>query len=351
MKAKQKRTLLILLAVIVLLAAVLAGVKIAKSRAEQAEAEASAAAAAAGVITDASSGYKELSYSNGNATLSFALNDEGQWYWTDDESFPLDQDYITKMINTLSALKPQQTITDGDTLDAYGLSDPAQSLTAISSNGQTTTLALGSTTTDGNSYYMLMNGAETPVYIISDELALEMATGIYDMCVLPDFPALTETQLNTITLAGPVTTVLTASHNAAAAADSSAASSSDGDGTTAVSWRSGGADVTGDKQVDGIVEQILGLSLDACVDYRPSDAAAALCGFDEPDAVITVQYTSDASVDETLTLTIGNPVLDGDGRYLRVNDDATVYRMTADKLDMLMKVSVNGLESAASAAN
>ncbi len=350
MNAKQKRTLLILLTAVVLLIAVLLGVRAAKNRAQQAEQDAAAAAAAAGVITDAASSYKELSYHNGNATLSFALNDDGQWYWTNDPDFPLDQDYLIKIVNTLSALKPQQTITEGDTLDAYGLDEPSQTLTATSDNGQTTTIALGNATSDGNSYYMLMNGSETPVYIISDELSREMAVGIYDMCLLPDFPALTEAQLNSVTLAGPVNTILTASHEENSGGDSAASSSSSGE-EISTAWRSGGANVTDNKQVQGIVKQILGLRLDACVDYRPSNDAAALCGFDEPSSVITVKYTGDGGTEETLTLTIGNPVLDGDGRYVRVDEDTTVYRMTADKLDMLMKVSVNGLENASTSSD
>lgn len=350
MNAKQKRTLLILLTAVVLLIAVLLGVRASKNRAQQAEQDAAAAAAAAGVITDAASSYQELSYHNGNATLSFALNDDGQWYWTNDPDFPLDQDYLIKIVNTLSALKPQQTITEGDTLDAYGLDEPSQTLTATSDNGQTTTIALGNATSDGNSYYMLMNGSETPVYIISDELSREMAVGIYDMCLLPDFPTLTEAQLNSVTLGGPVTTVLTASHSETSDGDSAAASSSAAEEPT-TSWRSDGANVTNSKQVQGIVKQILGLRLDACVDYRPSNDAAALCGFDEPSSVITVNYTGDGGTEETLTLTIGDQVLDGDGRYVRVDDDPTIYRMAADKLDMLMKVSVNGLENASTSSD
>ncbi len=347
MNTKQKRTLLVLVIAVALLAAAVLSVRAAKNRAQQKEEDAAAMAAKSGVLTDTAAAYQELSYSNGSTTLSFALNDEGKWYWTGDPDFPLDQNYLIKMVNTLSALKPQQTITDGDTLDAYGLSEPAQTLTAVSDTGQTTTLALGSATTNGDSYYMLMNGSETPVYIISDELSKEMSMGIYDMCLLPGFPSLTEDQLNSVTLAGPVTTVLSAAHEEAPA-DADGSSSSSGSAVT--TWRSGGTDVTGDKQVQGIVEQILGLSLDACVDYRPSDDAAALCGFDEPDAVITVNYTGEGGVDGTLTLTVGSQVLDGDGRYVRMDDDTTVYRMTADKLDMLMKVSVNGLESAAASS-
>ena len=242
------------------------------------------------------------------------------------------------MVNTLSALKPQQTITEGDTLDAYGLDEPSQTLTATSDNGQTTTIALGNATSDGNSYYMLMNGSETPVYIISDELSREMAVGIYDMCLLPDFPS-DEAQLNSVSWAAR-DTVLNRSHSETSDGDSAAASSSAAEEPT-TSWRSDGANVTNSKQVQGIVKQILGLRLDACVDYRPSNDAAALCGFDEPSSVITVNYTGDGGTEETLTLTIGDQVLDGDGRYVRVDYDPTITAGSG-QMDMLMKVSVIG---------
>ena len=39
----------------------------------------------------------------------------------------------------------------------------------------TLTISLGNTTTDGNSYYMLMNEQESPVYIISNSLYTEMS--------------------------------------------------------------------------------------------------------------------------------------------------------------------------------
>ena len=189
MNRKQKRTLLLLAAAVAVLAVVLLAVRAAKNRQQEQEAEAAAAAAASSVITDPAASYRELSYSNGTATLSFAVDEDGSWYWKDDADFPLDQTYLTKMVNTLSALRPQQTITDGDTLEAYGLAEPSRTLTAIAGNGMTVTLALGNTTTDGDSYYMLMNGAQTPVYIISDELAREMDVSIYDMFILPELPA------------------------------------------------------------------------------------------------------------------------------------------------------------------
>lgn len=337
MNATQKRTLQLLLIAVAALLAILICVKLYQNHAAQ-EAEAAQAVGQASIITDSTSAYKALSYFNGAATLSFAIGEDGAWQWVDDTSFPVDETYISAVTDALSTLTPQQTITEGDTLESYGLDEPSQTLTATAENGMITTIALGNTTTDGNSYYMLMNDAQTPVYIISDALAKAMSVSIYDMMALPALPELAEDQLQSITLAGQVQTVLTASHQAP----------ENEDGPTVTSWQAGRSDVTEDPQVSGtggIVNQVLGLAVDSCVDYRPSDAAASLCGFDDPDAVITVTYSTAAGATGTLTLSVGTQVLDGNGRYVRINDDETIYRMTADKLDMLMKVSVNGLEN------
>ena len=169
MNRSQKKTLLTLVVVVAALAAVLLIVRTLKDRsARQAEEEA-AAAEAAGVITEEAA-YSALSYDNGTTALSFALDENGNWTWADDPEFPLDDSTVTAIVDLLTALKPQQTITDGDTLEAYGLDDPFATLTATTPEGETLTLALGNTTTDGTSYYMLMNGQESPVYIIADTL-------------------------------------------------------------------------------------------------------------------------------------------------------------------------------------
>lgn len=331
-----------LLAAAVLAAAVLA-VRSAKNRRSQEGAGSSGSSS--GIISDGAA-YKAISYHNGSATLSFALNKEGEWYWTDDPEFPLNQDYLIQMVNTLSTLKPQQTITDKGTPEDYGLSEPDRTLSATASNGQLTTLALGNTTSDGNSYYMLMNDSDTPIFIVSDELVKEMSVGIYDMLLLPALPALTEDRLGTVTLTGSVTTELSAFQPQSQPDEG-------GDGTSpasggSVTWLCDGADVTANEQVQRLLGQLSNLQLDACVDYRPSGGAAALCGFDEPTATVTVNYTGDGNTEKTLTLTVGNAVLDGDGRYVRVDDDSTIYRMAADKLDALVAVAGSGLDTVSS---
>ncbi len=343
MNKRHRRTLLLLLLTAAVLTAAVLAVRSTKTRRSQ---EGPGSSGSTSGMMSESASYKAISYHNGSATLSFALNKEGAWYWTDDPDFPLNQDYLIQMANTLSTLKPQQTITDGAAPEDYGLSEPSRTLSATASNGQLTTLALGNATSDGNSYYMLMNDSETPLFIISNELVKEMSVGIYDMFLLPSLPALTEDRLGSVTLTGAVTTELSAFRAQTQTGESGEEATPEDGGS--VTWLCGGADVTADEQVQRVLTQLTTLELEACVDYRPSHGAAALCGFDAPTATVTVNYTGDGNTAQTLTLCVGNPVLTGDGQYVRVNDDTTIYRMAADKLDALLAVAKSGLDTAPS---
>lgn len=330
MNRSQKKTLLILLAVVVLLAATLLIIRAIKTRSAQEAEEAAAAEEAASIITEEAA-YSSLTYDNGTTTLSFALDEEGNWTWADDPEFPLDDSTVTAIVNLLTSLKPQQTITDGDTLEAYGLDQPFATLTATSPEGETLTIDLGNTTTDGNSYYMLMNGQESPVYIIADTLYTYMSKAIYDMCDLPDLPLLTEDRIQSVTIAGTESLTLIPDQE------------EDSDGNVTVTWTSGGEDVT--EAAADLIGELEALTVTKCVDYKPTDEAVSICGFDEP-VKVTLVYLTDSGTEQTLTLEIGAENLDGDGYYVRLDDDTTIYQMDLDDVDALLAAAQSGLTDA-----
>ena len=146
--------------------------------------------------------YTALSYENGSFTLSFSLDENGNWVWADDPSFPLDNTTILGITSHLASWKPQQTVTDEAVLADAGFDQPNGSLTATSAGGDTT-LLFGRTTTDGNSYYVRLNGDETTAYILPGTLYQLMSRPIYDMMELPELPALTEDRLLSVTIQGP----------------------------------------------------------------------------------------------------------------------------------------------------
>lgn len=336
MSNQQTRTFRILLSIAIVLAVALVVVLIYKSRSAAAQEEADAQAQADAVITQEQA-YNALSYYNGSATLSFTLDESGSWVWADDPTFPLNQTTVTAIVDLLSALTPQQTITDGDTLEAYGLDNPSATLTASGEEGVTLSLSLGKTTTDGQSYYMMMNEDPSTVYIISGTLYNYLSTPIYDMCILPDIPDMAEENLSSITVLGAVSTTLTASREETG--DDGGEDPDTDAAEVTVTWTDNqGTDVTDNEQLTALLTELYTFTLDKCADYRPSDEAVTICGFDAPAAVAEI-----AMGEQVYTITVGAATLDGTGYYVRVEDDTTIYQASTASVDTLLAVAQSGI--------
>ena len=60
--------------------------------------------------------------------------------------------------------------------------------------------------------------------------------------------------------------------------------------------------------------------------------------------MLLILYLDDNDAEQSLTVTIGSRLADGSGRYVRLEDDETIYFLPTDLLDPLMSIAVNGLE-------
>ena len=335
MNARQKRSLLLAVGVLAVLVIVLLAVKAVSRRKAADDAGADSSAETLGDGTDSVSA---LDWDNGSTVISLTRDEDGTWHWAGDADFPLDPSYPDAITETLSALTPQQTITDGDTLEAYELDEPTRTLTVTRADGSSTLYRFGKNTTDGSSCYLLVGEEENPVYIVDGALRDQLDVGIYDMMLLPELPAPAESEMKSIHITGAKETELTATVSEADP-DSSAA-----DGDAAVSWRSEGANVTDAAQE--LVSSLSGLTLSKCADYKPSAQAVTLCGLDTPRAVLELSYQA-GGADKTFRLQVGASAADGSGYYVRVDEDSTVYTMSADALSALLAVADSGLSPAA----
>ena len=334
---RERRLITILSAIVVVLVLavlVVLGIRYNQARNKEVPEEAVAAEV---VFTEVDSSYHYLTYCNGSATLSFEKDEYDHWHWADDPAFPLDETVVLGILDKLQNLKPQQTLTEIGELEDYSLDNPSITLTASTKDGQVLSLAMGKATDDGKSRYTMVNEDATKLYIIAGDLLEMMQTPIYDMYVLPELPQLTESQLRTVLVRS------FAAEEGAPAPVTVLNSETERD---VIHWTCNGTRVTGDETVKALLADVCSLKVEKCVDYRPSEEAAKICGFNEnPVAGLILTYTKEDSEEESsLMVSIGEPDLSGTGRYVRIGSDSTIYLLPTAALDPLMRVSVYGLE-------
>ena len=296
---------------------------------------------------------------NGAATLSFALDEDGKWIWADGPDFPLNDETVTSILDTLSSLKFQQVLPAGEDKAEYGLDSPSATLTASTGEeGKEQTLLFGKTTTDGDSYYMMMEGDESTVYIVADTLVNLMRTPIYDMCVPPELPDLSEENLRALTIQGAAPEVQ-APEGGEEEEDGDSeepeeeperptvtlnARRSNGEDQPAL-WFEGSDNVTAAPLMQDLLYDLKNMTMAKCVDYFPSEEAEEICGFQNADAILKVEYAANGT-DQTFTLTVGNRMPDESGRYVRLGGDGPIYALATDSVDAVMTISVAGMRGA-----
>lgn len=281
--------------------------------------------------------YVNLSYHNGSAFLAFALDAEGAWYWENEPDFPLDDAHLQAVLDQIRDLAPLETLPLPEDLSEYGLDQtPLAQITAVTAEGETEQISLGEKTQDGAGRYALLSREPRRLFTVPDTLYAALQTPIYQMCRLPALPRITEADILSLFLQAPPrteadsprTTVLTAYQ---------------GDGET--TWRTGGANVTSSPLLAALIDDLERFKLAACVNYHPSDDAAALCGFESP-VVLTVRYTTGSGGEETFTLSVGTVDLTGQSRYVRMGEEKAIYAMDAALLESLLRLAAGGLEDA-----
>ena len=265
-------------------------------------------------------GITALTLSDDTQVLRFR-RDGDIWYWQDDETFPLDQASMPTLLEAAAAMTAAPSVPAGDDLSAYGLDDTKTSL-SVTADGETLTFTRGDQAASGDWY--LRCTEDGTVRTVSDDTVkvFQLLDGsIYDMAVLPTLPAITMDTLYTaaITGAGGVQINLRVV-----------------DGVRKV----GSRDVTA--ETAALMDELSQLAVTACVDYDPAEGAAAVCGLDAPEAVLTLTYANAVGTEETLTVTVGLPIGDG-GRYVTLGGDATIYRMEETSLVQLLTLAETGL--------
>lgn len=300
---KKNKGILILLAVLILLVAVYFGLRTWNAQQEE-KAQEEQEAATVHVTDTSAEDIVSLKFNVGNGDLEFSKEDD-QWYYTPDKDFPLQQSYPEDMAETVGSITAGRELTDGDSIDAYGLDEPAYTIEYTDADGNTTELLFGDMT--GDDYYVMLNGNDT-VYTVNSSVIDPFNYTLDDMARLDDYPSIGSGNLvkEVITQNGETTTY----------------DSEDEDQAEDIAAVAGGLGA---------------VSLSEAADYSVEDEDLDVYGLDE-DSRITVEatYTQDDE-EQLLALYIGNE--DGSGnRYVMLNDSRIVYLISDEICDNILNV-------------
>lgn len=300
---KKNKGILILLAVLILLVAVYFGLRTWNAQQEE-KAQEEQEAATVHVTDTSAEDIVSLKFNVGNGDLEFSKEDD-QWYYTPDKDFPLQQSYPEDMAETVGSITAGRELTDGDSIDAYGLDEPAYTIEYTDADGNTAELLFGDMT--GDDYYVMLNGNDT-VYTVNSSVIDPFNYTLDDMARLDDYPSIGSGNLvkEVITQNGETTTY----------------DSEDEDQAEDIAAVAGGLGA---------------VTLSEAADYSVEDEDLDVYGLDE-DSRITVEATYTQNDEEQLlTLYIGNE--DGNGnRYVMLNDSRIVYLISDEICDNILNV-------------
>lgn len=256
-------------------------------------------------------------------TLHFVKTD-GQWRVEGNEAFPVKQDSVEGLAETLTALKADRKLENVEKPEDCGLLEPAFTLTAGWSDGTETVYSMGDETPFGDGYYLSLSGEDGTVYTVADALSGDFSGSLLSFAQSEELPAVENvTRLvvgDTLDMEG---TAETAEEEA----------------SLRWVWKATGEKLDGD-EAEALIDEAKNLSWTELKAVNADDEALSGYGLTDEQATAITLYDGETIVWKLLA----GAEADEGGRYVRLPDSAMVY--TAD-VAFLLEADVGSLYDAA----
>lgn len=218
-----------------------------------------------------------ISYEKDGQKLSF-IKEDGTWYDADDKHFPLNQDSLTTMTNTLGAVSATRKLENPEQLSEYGLDSPVMTVRYTASDNKEAEFMLGSTNDAAGGTYLKMSGDDA-VYLVSSDFAGAFQSDIYQMADMESFPTITSDNITDIAIhSGSQTLEI----------------KNDSEGGRTVFENGKEQENCAESSVTQLVNTVTGITFKSHVDYDCKDLSKY--GLDQPIADISVDYTATETV-------------------------------------------------------
>ena len=321
---KRGKRALILAGVLAVLVLVYAGVQKSVSQPETVTEESGTYALTAHTAEELTG----LQWTNGDGeeqeTLHFVKTD-GRWRVEGDEAFPVKQDSVEGLAETLTALKADRKLENVEKPEDYGLLEPAFTLTAGWSDGTETVYSMGDETPFGDGYYLSLSGEDGTVYTVADALSGDFSGSLLSFAQSEELPAVENV---TRLVVGDTLDV------------KGTAEKTEGEGSSLRwTWKATGEKLDG-SEVEALIDEAKNLSWTELKAVNADDEALSGYGLTDEQATAITLYDGETIVWKLLA----GAEADEGGRYVRLPDSAMVY--TAD-VASLLEADVGSLYDAA----
>lgn len=299
----------------------------------------------------------------GFETLRFDRNSSNEWHYSEKEDFPLNQSYVTVMAKTLAEIDASRVISSDEAgeLSEYGFDNPSLTVWFKEKDGTEHTFLLGNRNETTENYYFKMSDDDN-VYLIDGTLKIGFMYNLYDLFDKEQFPLVETSSYKHVDIKNGDKHI---QFNAVVEDDAEQYVKDDYIEKD-ITWYVCSGDSNDYKLANQVTAKAMAEEMTAfeyyrAVDYKVSEADYSKYGFDNPTAVITVDYqvldestaelveVADGinevkcdTIDKKYTLYIGKVCDDStttDEYYVRVDGSDKVYTMEASVLSRYVNLN------------
>ena len=197
---KKSVNLITAVGVLVVLSGAYVGVKAYVAKQEAADAE-SAEKENPEIISIASADVKSIKFVIDKKEVTFEKNGDS-WVKSDETDFPVDQDKIDTLVNSMNSIKAERTLENVEDASEYELDQPENTITVTTEDGETTVIQLGMENDSTSQEYIDLNKDSSTVYVVSNSTFSSFKGTLYDFAKSGVFPTVDSSTVSKISVDG-----------------------------------------------------------------------------------------------------------------------------------------------------
>ena len=278
---KKSVNLITAVGVLVVLSGAYVGVKAYVAKQEAADAE-SAEKENPEIISIASADVKSIKFVIDKKEVTFEKNGDS-WVKSDETDFPVDQDKIDTLVNSMNSIKAERTLENVEDASEYELDQPENTITVTTEDGETTVIQLGMENDSTSQEYIDLNKDSSTVYVVSNSTFSSFEGTLYDFAKSGVFPTVDSSTVSKISVDGKDSSYVVEK-------DKNNFWNITGDGET---------EKADSAKATSLASALSSMAYASYVNYNCAEDELSQYGLDKPYAEITVDYQEEVEKEST----------------------------------------------------